>query len=406
MHDNIRTLTFSGDKSVAHRLVLISLLLKKKIVIYNLPNGQDVLTSLEIVKQLGVNVEKVENGIRLCPTSKLDNCFGSACSPVCIDCKNSGTTARLLCGILANYKGHFKLSGDDSLSVRPMERVVKPLRELMKLDIKCTDNHLPIYINANGCSEPVNFENTTGSAQVKSAILFAGMAAQKETTVTEKRISRDHTERLLKYINANKDKSELIFNIPGDISSAAYFAILAAITGKKICLEKVLLNPTRTGFLNILKRMGAEIVINDYYDGFEPVGNLIVGGGNLIATDINFEEIPSVIDELPVLAIAMAFAKGKSIVSGAGELRVKESDRISCLISQLKKIGINCNEKADGYEIIGGGLFKATELDSYKDHRLAMSFAVLAKAANLALNIKNKECVDISFPEFWKYIEL
>ena len=406
MKDSAQILTFPGDKSIAHRLVLISLLIDKKIKISNLPNGQDVLASLAIVKQLGIEVNNLNDSIVLCNKFKRDNNFGSVSSPVCINCKNSGTTARLLCGILANLNGYFKLIGDSSLSARPMERVVKPLCELMQVDIKCTENHLPVYIHANGHTKAVNFENLTGSAQVKSAILFAGLASDDVTNVVEKIPSRDHTERLLKYIELNKNINELDFYIPGDVSSAAYFIVLAAITGKNVSFKNILLNPTRIGFLNVLKRMGIQFRIDIVNDELEPYGNLQVCGGDLIATDINKEEIPSVIDELPVLAIAMAFAKGKSTVSGASELRVKESDRISCLISQLQKVEVNCNEKADGYEIIGGGCFKSAELDSFNDHRLAMSFAIMAKASNLFLDIKNKDCVDISFPEFWQYINL
>ena len=371
-----------------------------------MPAGQDVLTSLAIAKQLGIEVKTLNDRAVLCNKQKRDNNFGCISSPVCIDCKNSGTTARLLCGILANLKGYFKIIGDDSLSARPMERVVKPLRELMQVDIKCTEKHLPVYIHADGHSRAVRFENVTGSAQVKSAVLFAGLAADGITDVVEEISSRDHTERLLKYIEKHKNKNELAFYIPGDISSAAYFIVLAAITGKKLCFKNILLNPTRIGFLNVLKRMGIQFRIDIVNDEFEPYGDLKVCGGDLIATDIRKDEIPSVIDELPVLAIAMAFAKGKSTVSGASELRVKESDRISCLISQLQKVGINCLEKTDGYEIIGGGCLKSAELDSFNDHRLAMSFAVLAKASDLILDIKNKNCVDISFPEFWQYINL
>lgn len=405
MFEHIPELTFPGDKSIAHRLVLVSLLIEKKIIISNFPDSQDVLTSLQIVKQLGVRVKKTSNSVELLPFSKKNVRFNNS-EFICIDCKNSGTTARLLCGVLANLNGYFKLIGDESLSKRPMERVVKPLAELMKINIRSTDGHLPIYIKANGHTDNTVFENITGSAQVKSAVLLAGLAEKNVTEVIEKIPSRDHTERLLKYIDNYSNMNELYFDIPGDISSAAYFAVLAAITGKEICLKNVLLNPTRIGFLQVLKRMGAAITININSEDFESVGDLIIGGGNLKATDITSEEIPSVIDELPVLAIAMSFAKGKSTVSGASELRVKESDRISCLISQLKKVGVNCLEKNDGFEIIGGGNLISSELDSFNDHRLAMSFAVLAKAGNIPITIKNRECVCISFPEFWEYIEL
>lgn len=397
-------LSFQGDKSIAHRLVLSSLLWRKKLLINNLPLGKDVLTSLEIIKKLGADFSFVsQTSLEISPF------WGLKVPPfssgfIELDCKNSGTTARLLCGILSNLKGKFKLIGDESLSKRPMEPVVRPLKELMAVDIKSSDGYLPVYINSTGETKAGCFENITASAQVKSAILFAGLSAKNETVVKEKIPSRDHTERLLKYLSSN-NKRELVFHIPGDISSAAYFAVAAAITGRKICLKNLLLNPTRIGFLEVLKRMGVIFTKVITSDNWEPVGDLIINGGNLIATDVESEEIPSVIDELPILAVAMAFAKGKSRVSGALGLRVKESDRISCLISQLKKLAVNCFEKEDGYEITGGNSFVGADIDSFNDHRLAMSFAILAYAAKLNVNIKGSESVSISFPEFYSYLE-
>ncbi|MBP5470366.1 MAG: 3-phosphoshikimate 1-carboxyvinyltransferase [Candidatus Riflebacteria bacterium] len=341
-----------------------------------------------------------------------------------LDCGNSGTTARLLCGILCNLKGKFKLIGDESLSRRPMERVVRPLADLMGVKIKSTNGHLPIYLESDGKTKPTEFFNETGSAQVKSAILFAGLANQGKTTVIEKIASRDHTERLLNYLNfenshykpkmwqstQTKDllsaQDEIIeFNIPGDISSAAYFAVLAAITKQKITFKNILLNPLRTGFLRVLERMGAVVKEEIIDDKWEPIGNLSIEGRALQAIEILPDEIPFLIDELPILAIAMAFAKGKSTLSGAQELRVKESDRISGLISQLQKTGIKCSEKSDGYEITGPNSMVAAELDSFNDHRLAMSFAILEYCSNVKMNIKGKESVNISFPEFFDYFK-
>ena len=392
-----------GDKSIAHRLVLVSLLLNANITIRNLPTGQDVLTSLKIVRQLGAKVTWLtEQSITITGMNRILSCASSKNEPIIIDCENSGTTVRLLCGILANVKGKYILIGDESLSKRPMERVVKPLSQLMGVDVKSTEGCLPLYLNSTGICKNTIFENVTGSAQVKSAVLFAGMAVQGETRVIEKVCSRDHTERLIEYFKAHKGENNLKFDVPGDVSSSAYFVVLAVITGKRVCFKNILLNPLRTGFVRVLRRMGAVIEEKLISAEWEPVGDLIVDGGCLKATDITAEEIPSVIDELPILAIAMAFAKGQSAVSGASELRIKESDRISCLISQLKKIGVECEEKADGYRIIGGNSIKPAELNSFKDHRLAMSFAILAKCANVELNIIDKDCVNISFPEFWE----
>ena len=506
MNNPIKTLTFPGDKSISHRLVLLSLLSEKAILINNLPEGKDVASSLNIVKKLGVEVCCSDEGrtVVLSPLKRKD--FGK--EEIVLDCGNSGTTARLLCGILTNLIGRFKLIGDESLSKRPMERVVRPLADLMGVNISSTDGHLPIYIESNGKTKAADFFNQTGSAQVKSAVLFAGLAAEGKTTVSENILSRDHTERLLQVLRhcesnewqssgqlacstlfssavsennclriglegtslvrrieglasavrsskssedgeqpacstlseeppqklcfggggfdevkdgggcnakhcgngSSRPKADgiseksLNFCIPGDISSAAYFIVLSLITRKSLKIENVLLNPTRTGFINVLKRMGADIEEQVKEDDWEPIGDLIVKGGELKATDITAEEIPSVIDELPILAIAMAFAEGKSRVSGASELRVKESDRISCLISQLKKVGINCSEFDDGYEIIGGNKIKSAELDSFGDHRLTMSFTVLARAAGADLKVIGRDSAAVSFPRFYEYL--
>ena len=410
---------FPGDKSIAHRLVLLSLLADKKIIIKNLPDSQDVCSSLNIVKKLGVEVCWSDEGktVVLIPLKSKD----LGVEEIVLDCGNSGTTARLLCGILANLKGRFKLVGDESLSKRPMERVVRPLADLMGVNIRSTEGHLPVFIEANGKTKAADFFNQTGSAQVKSAVLFAGLAAEGKTIVREQFLSRDHTERLLSYLLLKEQSGgqpacstlfpfaisddRLNICVPGDISSAAYFIVLSLITKRSLKIDNLLLNPTRTGFLKVLKRMGADIEVQIKEDIWEPVGNLIVKGGELKAADITPEEIPSVIDELPILAVAMAFAEGKSRVCGASELRVKESDRISCLISQLKKVGINCSEFDDGYEIIGGSKINSAELDSFGDHRLAMSFAVLAKCAGADLKVKGRESAEISFPEFYNYLE-
>ena len=395
--ESAKELTFPGDKSIAHRLVLISLILNKKILIKNLPQGQDVLTSLSIIKQLGCKVTNENQDFIIDGTH-----IPTYPAPITLNCRNSGTTARLLCGILANLKGNFKLIGDESLSKRPMNRVTKPLSEMMGIDITSTNGHLPVFISATETSKSIKFNNITGSAQVKSAILFAGIAANGITEVIEKIPSRDHTERLLKYINTLPKGNCLEFNIPGDISSAAYFIVDAIINRQNIIIKNILLNPTRIGFIRVLKRMGAKISETVLSDQWEPVGNIEINPCNLAATNIMPEEIPSLIDELPILAVAMCFARGKSTVTGAEELRVKESDRISCLISQLKAVGVECSEQQDGYTISGYTNFKDAELDSFGDHRLAMSFAILAKNADSKISLKNSDSVAISFPDFFQ----
>lgn len=402
MHNTeIQSLTFPGDKSISHRLLLLSLLTDKKLIVSNLPDSKDVNTSLSIIKQLGVKIERSGNRFSLLG-GLIHNTFDKE---IVLDCGNSGTTARLLCGILCNLKGKFKIIGDESLSKRPMDRIVKPLRDLAGVHIQSTDGHLPVILESIGKTQPIEFYNETGSAQVKSAILFAGFKNKEKNKVIENIPSRDHTEILLDYLSEQKS-DEVHFNIPGDISSAAYFAVLSAVMKQKIVIENILLNPTRTGYLNVLKRMGAIIEEELIEDKWEPLGNLLIEGKDLQATDIEENEIPLLIDELPILAIAMAFSKGTSKVSGAQELRVKESDRINGLISQLKKVGINCEEKNDGFEITGPNNIISAELDSFNDHRLAMSFAILNCCSEAKIQIKNKECVDISFPGFYELLNI
>ncbi len=397
----IQHLTFHGDKSISHRLLLLSLLTDKKLIISNLPESKDVNTSLSIIKQLGVKIER--NGNRISLSGGLtDRKFNEE---IVLDCGNSGTTARLLCGILCNFKGKFKLIGDESLSKRPMDRVVKPLRDLAGIHIQSIDGHLPVFLESNGKTQPIDFFNETGSAQVKSAILFAGFKNNEKNKVIENIPSRDHTEILLDYLSEQKS-DEVHFNIPGDISSAAYFAVLAAVMKQEIKIKKLLLNPTRTGFFRVLRRMGVEIEEKITDNLWESVGDVRIKGNNLTSTNINKEEIPSLIDELPILAIAMAFSKGTSKVSGAQELRVKESDRINGLISQLKKVGINCVEKNDGFEITGPNHIISAELDSFNDHRLAMSFAVLEYCSKAKFKIKGRNSVNISFPDFYEKLNI
>ncbi len=404
-------LRLPGDKSITHRLVLISLLLNGSLEIGNPAGGEDVLTSLQIVEQLGVKSERCENRLLL---SNTDSNPGGTHE---IYCGNSGTTARLLAAILAGRAGCYRLTGDISLSRRPMRRIVEPLR-LMGADIVCENSDsLPIFITGRQELMPLNFENLLGSAQVKSAVLLAGMHARGETTVHEALPSRDHTERLLAQlgvrISFNPGKAMLHgpslltghhrFEVPGDISSAAFFAVAAAIfPGGTVTIENVSLNPGRTGFLEVLRRMGAGVTIKPSSSDWEPSGTISINRRGLTAVQINAGEIPGLIDELPALAVAMAFAGGRSTVCGASELRNKESDRIARLVEGLKRAGVDCQETADGFSIAGrpsqpGG----TELHPAGDHRLAMAFAILASRSDKGAFLLESDCVKISFHDFF-----
>lgn len=404
-------LQLPGDKSISHRLVLASLLIDGSLEIGNPADGEDVQTSLQIVKQLGVEIKKSQDRLLLSSSGSRPGGTHE------LYCGNSGTTTRLLAAILAGRPGRYRLTGDASLSRRPMRRIVEPLR-LMGADIVCENSdNLPIVINGQQELLPLIFENPLGSAQVKSAVLLAGMHARGETRVHEALPSRDHTERLLAQLGVEISFSPGLavlqgpgfptgqhhFEVPGDISSAAFFAVAAAIFhSSTVVIENVSLNPGRLGFLEVLRRMGAAVTIAPAYSSWEPTGTISISGRGLRAVKIDSGEIPGLIDELPALSVAMAFAVGRSTVSGASELRNKESDRISRLIEGLRKAGVTCSEAADGFSIEGSPFITGgSELDPAGDHRLAMAFAVLGCRSEKGIFLHASDCVKISFHDFF-----
>ena len=336
-----------------------------------------------------------------------------------LDLGNSGTTMRLLLGILAGQRFEATLTGDNSLCSRPMWRVTRPLKQ-MGAQIKGKDdaNFAPLTIHG-GKLKGINFENTLGSAQVKSAVLLAGLYAEDKTQVFEKIPSRDHTERFLKALGAPfrkeggwlciekaKELAALKARVPGDFSSAAFFITAAAmLEGAELRVRKVGLNPTRTGLIRILKRMGASIEEQVEEERLEPVGEVRVKGRRLHGTRIASEEIPSVIDELPVLMVACALADGESLISGASELRVKETDRILSMAAGLNALGGKVKELPDGCVIEGVKAFKGGEVKSWGDHRTAMSLAIASLASRGEVRIEGVEFVSTSYPGFFKDFE-
>lgn len=411
-------LAFSGDKSISHRLVLISLLLDGTMLLRNLSEGEDVKTSLKAVQALGVEVSQSGRttslaGVR--PPSDAEDKFTE------IYCGNSGTTARLLAGLLSSRPGRFRLTGDESLCRRPMLRIIEPLRQMGADIVSENGLTLPIIIRGQNGLKKLNFFNKLSSAQVKSAILLAALNADGTTSVSEPLASRDHTELLFARLGlpitvesgviSVTGKAALHgshdFTIPGDISSAAFFAVGAAIIpGSRVVLQNVLLNPKRIRFLDVLLRMGAGIQIERISSAWETSGNITVTGGKLQSTEIRPEEVPPLIDELPALAVAMAFAEGTSRVSGAGELRHKETDRIRDLISQLQLAGISCTEQADGFSITGPATIAEHHfIDPAGDHRLAMAFAILGCNSRKGLFLRNPGCINISCPEFFRFLQ-
>lgn len=403
------SVTIPSDKSISHRAIMFTSLANGKSIIKNFSKGQDPLSSLKVCKALGIDAEfsneeliVKSKGILSAPQTHLD-------------CGNSGTTMRLMSGILAGQNFNSTLIGDESLSKRPMKRVIEPL-SLMGAKIESNEFKAPLKIYGQNL-QPINYVSKLASAQVKSCILLAGLNIDGQTSFTEAYVSRNHTEIMLKYMGANIsinnttvtiEKSELepkTIEICGDISSAAYFIVAGLIVpSSKIILKNVGLNPTRTGILEVAEKMGGNIEILDKRNiSGEDVGDIQISYSNLNACTIEGEIIPRLIDELPVIAILATQAKGTTIIKDAQDLRNKESDRIKAVVTELKKIGADIEETPDGFIINGKTNLKGdTEVETYHDHRLAMSLYVAGLICEKPIAINGFEWVDISFPEFDK----
>ena len=403
------SVTIPSDKSISHRAIMFTSLAKGKSIIKNFSKGQDPLSSLKVCKALGIDAEfsneeliVKSKGILSAPQTHLD-------------CGNSGTTMRLMSGILAGQNFNSTLIGDESLSKRPMKRVIEPL-SLMGAKIESNEFKAPLKIYGQNL-KPINYFSKLASAQVKSCILLAGMNIDGQTSFTEPYVSRNHTEIMLKYMGANISvnnttvtikKSKLepkTIEICGDISSAAYFIVAGLIVpNSKIILKNVGLNPTRTGILEVAEKMGGNVEILDKRNiSGEDIGDIQISYSDLKACTIEGEIIPRLIDELPVIAVLATQAKGTTIIKDAQDLRNKESDRIKAVVTELKKIGADIEETPDGFIINGKTNLKGnTEVETYHDHRLAMSLYVAGLICDKPITINDFQWVDISFPEFDK----
>ena len=404
----------SGDKSIAHRALILSALTCGRTTIRNFPFHDDSLSTLGALCSLGVRIECKENKVLVYGKGHR---FNRPHAPIYVG--DSGTTLRLLLGVLAGQEFKTQLKAGKYLSVRPMARVNLPLRLMgakISSKIKGNEEYAPITIQG-GSLKGITYRLPVSSAQVKSAILLAGLFAKGRTCVIEKTATRDHTERMLRifgadlitkgksvYLNPGKDlTSPGEIYIPADISSAAFFVVLASIIPfSRITINCLGLNPGRIGAINVLKRMGAGIRISCLKGrGFEPMGSLTAVFSRLKATTINPNEIPSLIDELPVLMVAACFAKGRSIIKGAGELKVKETDRINSMVSNLKSMGADIKVKSgESIVIEGGDRLRGASLKSFADHRTAMSLVVAALAAEGESRIDDIGCINKSFPGF------
>ena len=397
--------SIASDKSISHRCAIFSLLSDKTSYIKNFLLAEDTLNTLKIIKSLGAKIKIDSTNITITPPKTLNE------PPLILDCGNSGTAIRLMIGFLASKRGFFVLHGDKYLANRPMKRVVTPLREIGAIiDGRDEGNYSPISIRGASL-KGFKYSSKISSAQVKTAMILAALNAKKRSYFKEPTLSRDHTERMLKGMGAKlKIKDDFIeikplkkalkplnINIPADPSSGFFFALAVAITpNAKVVLKNISLNKTRIEAYKILQKMGVKVKFIKKEDIYEPIGDIIVEFCKLNAIKVD-KNIAWLIDELPALSIAMALAKGKSRVANAKELRVKESDRISSVVDNLKLCGVKVKEFEDGYEIVGGELKKAT-INSCGDHRIAMSFAI-AGLKN-GMNIEGIECINTSFPNF------
>jgi len=400
--------TIAPDKSISHRCAMLSLLSDRPSTIKNFLLAEDTLASLSIAEQLGASVLRDGANMTITPPIKLSEPNNI------LDCGNAGTGMRLYTGLLSGIDGSFILTGDKYLRARPMKRVVTPLRDIgAKIDGREYGNLAPLAIRG-GKLKPFRYHSPINSAQVKSALILAGLKAYSKSYYREDLLSRDHTERMLRGMGANintldngwieitpikKPLNPLDITVPADPSSAFFFAVATAITPKsKSIIRNVTLNPTRIEAYNILKNMGADIEFIEKENIYEPIGDITISyNGKLNAITVH-ENIAWLIDELPALSIAMAVANGKSILKNAKELRVKESDRISTVLEGLNRCGIETVEKQDGYEINGGVLQSAT-INSYGDHRIAMSFAIAGILCGIS--VEDTACIDTSFPNFF-----
>lgn len=405
-----------GDKSISHRVLFIGSIAEGVSRIKNFLPSRDCLATLNCLRQLGVKIEESQDSLIV-----YGNGIRSFKEPrEILDAQNSGTTSRLLCGLLAGQSFISTITGDESLRKRPMDRITEPLR-LMGAEVSGAEGgkFLPLTIRG-GHLKGITYRMPVASAQAKSCILLAGLLAEGETTVEEPLLTRDHTERLLllagapleKFENKIKIKQGILkpfeITVPGDISSAAFFmAVASIIKGSRIGIAGVGVNPTRAGILKVLEDMGARIEIKNAagFELGEPVADIVVESSELSGVEVPPDLIPEMIDELPVLAVAATQAKGKTRVTGASELKVKETDRIKATVTQLKKMGADIEELPDGFVIKGPTKLKGARVESFKDHRMAMSLAVAGMAAEGETIISDAECVNVSFPGFWEILE-
>jgi len=407
-----RLIEVPGDKSLSHRALMFAALASGRSIVRGILPSADVHSTAECLRRLGVPIPALAPEIAIVGQGRR----GLRPPSLDLDCGNSGTSARLLCGLVAGAGVPARFVGDASLSRRPMRRVTVPLSQMgADFDFESGDG-LPMRIRT-GVQTGITWESPTASAQVKSALLLAGLVAGVPVVLQEPERSRDHTERMLLafgvplVIEGTRvalapfagELPAFVLRVPGDPSSAAFFAALALLTGAPVRTSPISVNPTRTGFFEVLVRMGATVTtVGSATECGEPVAELDIRGGLSAPATIEAAEVPSLIDELPLLACLAAYAPGETRVTGAAELRVKESDRITAVVQALRAVGADADELPDGFVVRGrpGAQYRGTVI-THGDHRLAMAFGVLGAVAGNAIVVDDPDCVAVSFPGFW-----
>ena len=407
------TLYLPGDKSISHRAIMLSSIANGKSTIRNLNDGADLQSTINVLKACGAKIDSknetiiIEGVDLISPNKKLD-------------CGNSGTTTRLISGLLSSQKLDFTLVGDSSLSSRPMKRIIIPLQE-MGCDISSNDNLLPLTIDAKEGIQSIDYKIPVASAQVKSCILLAALGADNPSIIHENILTRDHTEIMLNNMGATisiLDKSinvrplenklnPINITIPSDPSSAAFFAAMAVINdNSELTLNNVLLNKTRIGFIDVLEKMNCNLSINNkQLNNGEKTGDITFSTSALTSVEIEPKIIPSIIDEIPILAVVAAYSNGITIFRNVEELKYKECDRLHAIIHNLNAFGINAYEKEDCLFVEGGKPKKLAKITTFHDHRIAMAFTVMSLASFGKYHLDNKDCIDISLPNFFNLID-
>lgn len=401
-----------GDKSISHRSIMIGSIAEGRTEIYSFLNSEDTMATIDCFRKMGVSIDIDGDKVRI----EGKGLKGLKPPEDILDCKNSGTTMRLVSGILVGQDFPTTLLGDNSLNNRPMGRIILPLKK-MGGNIEGLDNEYPpLKVSPASNLKGINYKMPVASAQVKSAILLSSLYAEGETIIKEKGPSRDHTERMLNYFGAKiHKKKDLIYSnrisklrgktlfVPGDFSSASFFIVAALILeGSEILIKNIGLNETRIGLVDVLKKMGGNIEINNVNTlNNEPIGDIYVRYSELKSTEIKGNQIGRLIDEIPILVVAAAVADGTTSIRGANELKYKESDRIKVMTKEMRKIGALIEELEDGMIIEGSSLLKSAELNSHNDHRIAMALTIAALKVDGKSFLSGSECINISFPTFF-----